>query len=87
MVVGLGQPEVVEMARLALAAATAMTLGFPSDAFWIQGASLLAMCLALVFILERKGRRNTAVLLLGVLVAWRPWLAPMPSSFPAAIRV
>jgi hypothetical protein len=67
-----------------IASATAMTLGFRSDAFWIQGASFAAMGLALVFLLERSGRRNIALVLLGVLIAWRPWLAPMALVLPGS---
>ena len=69
---------------LLIAAATAMTLGFRADGFWLQGASLLALGIVVVFWLERSDRRNTALVLLGVLVAWRPWLAPIALVLPGS---
>ncbi|HLF41906.1 MAG TPA: hypothetical protein VJA46_00095 [Acidimicrobiia bacterium] len=69
---------------LLLASATALTLGFRLDAFWIQGASFLAMGVALVLLLDQNGRRNIALLILGVLVAWRPWVAPLALFLPGS---
>jgi hypothetical protein len=67
---------------LLLASATALTLGFRLDAFYIQGASLVALGLFLVLLMERQSWRTGGLLLLGGLVAWRPWLAPMALVLP-----
>jgi len=69
---------------LLLASATAMTIGFRSDAFWIQGASLLVLGLVTFNFLERRGHRNVAMVLLGVMVAWRPWLTPVAVVLPGS---
>ncbi len=62
----------------------AATLGFRLDAFWLQGAGLAALLVAGVFTLEKGGRHKEAIILLGVVVAWRPWLAPLAFVLPSS---
>ncbi|MGA7280200.1 MAG: hypothetical protein WBZ40_00310 [Acidimicrobiia bacterium] len=62
--------------------ALSLTLGFISDAFWVQGAALLGLALVVALALERGEMRGVALLLLGLLVAWRPWLAPLAVALP-----
>ncbi|MGH8872076.1 MAG: hypothetical protein ACRDWS_08885 [Acidimicrobiia bacterium] len=67
---------------VALAGALTLTFGFRNDLFWLQGSALVAIGLALVFWLAGNGRGLVAILLMGLLVAWRPWLAPVGLMLP-----
>jgi hypothetical protein len=67
---------------LAIAAAASMSFGLPGEIWYLNGASLAALGLIGVFVLETAGRRTDALLILGVLVAWRPWLAPVALFLP-----
>ena len=71
-------------AALIVAAGLAATLGFRLDAFWLQGAGLAALLVAGVFVLEKRGLHKEAIMLLGVVVAWRPWLAPLAFVMPSS---
>lgn len=68
--------------RMALAGAVAMSLGIESDLLWVQGASLLALALGTLMSLLRRDRQWPAVVVLGFIVAWRPWCAPLALFLP-----
>jgi hypothetical protein len=68
--------------RMLLAGALALCFGASIDVFWLQGASLLALALALSLTLAELGRRGLALAVLGVCVAWRPWCAPLALFMP-----
>ncbi len=66
----------------AIAGSVALLMGVRSDIFWIQGASIVAMGMVGVLALIHSDRRHIGLVLLGVLVAWRPWLAPLALFLP-----
>jgi len=70
---------------LAIVGASALMMGVRSDLFWLQGSALVALGLFAVYRLDIKGQRHFAVLLLGALIAWRPWLAPLAFFLPGGI--
>ncbi|MGC2240472.1 MAG: hypothetical protein WA726_06505 [Acidimicrobiia bacterium] len=85
LVAGLGYRMSQRASRwhgLLWAGALCLSLGFVSDAFWVQGAALLGLGLVVALALERGGMRGVALVLLGLLVAWRPWLAPLAVALP-----
>ncbi len=58
-----------------------------TDFIWVQLGTLTAMGLLAVFGLDSRGWRRTAPVLLGVLIAWRPWLAPVALALPPRGRL
>jgi hypothetical protein len=67
---------------LAIVGASALMMGVRTDLFWIQGSALVAVGLFAVYRLDIKGQKHLAVFLLGALIAWRPWLAPLALFLP-----
>lgn len=67
---------------LAVAAATAMSFGLAAEMWYLGGASLAALGLIGAYELEGSRRRLPALALLGVLIAWRPWLLPVAFFLP-----
>ena len=71
--------------RMALAGvfgAALLSMGARSDLFWLQGAAIVGLGLAAVYHFDRTGRRALGLILLGALVAWRPWVAPLALFLP-----
>jgi hypothetical protein len=68
---------------VAVAAAFAMAYGLAPDIWYLNGASLAALGLVIVYETERSQRRWISLCLLGVLIAWRPWLAPLALFMPS----
>lgn len=66
----------------AIAGAIALTHGWKSDLAWVQGAAVVAVALTIVFYLEDSQARTLGLILLGLLVALRPWLAPIALVLP-----
>ncbi len=58
-------------------AALAMLVWVPTltDTIWIQGNAIAGLGLLGVALLDGRGRRIAALIILGLLVAWKPWLA------------
>jgi hypothetical protein len=68
--------------RMIMAGAVAMSLGVETDYLWVQGAAILALLLAAVVQLNRTGKNLLAFCLFGLIVAWRPWCAPIALFLP-----
>lgn len=70
-----------------VAAAVVLAGGLPPDIWYLHGASIAAMGLVGVMALESGERRWLSLVVLGLLVAWRPWLAPLALFLPHRRRV
>jgi hypothetical protein len=72
--------------RLLLLAAFTVVVWAPtiSDLRWVQAQGLIALGLAAVLTLYTKSQRWWALTLLGVLVAWKPWLAFLALFLPGS---
>lgn len=64
------------------AGAVAASLGLAPDIWYLNGGAIAAMALIAVFELERSRFRLVGLILLGLLVAWKPWLAPVACFLP-----
>jgi hypothetical protein len=53
-----------------------------TDTVWIQGNAMAGFGLLAVVLLDRRGRATPARILLGILVAWKPWLAAFSLALP-----
>lgn len=67
---------------VAVAGGVAMSLGLAPDIWYLNGGAIAATALIAVFELERSRFRLVGLLLLGLLVAWKPWLAPLACFLP-----
>jgi hypothetical protein len=92
-VVGLALAVVVVLRRRkpswTAPAAIAMLVWVPTltDIVWIQGNAIAGLGLLAVAVLDGQGRRKTARLILGLLVAWKPWLAVFALALPRSSSV
>jgi hypothetical protein len=68
----------------ALAGSAAILLSLPAhdDVIWVQANGILALLLLLVFVLDAHSRRGAALTLLGILIAWKPWVVPFALALP-----
>lgn len=69
-----------------LSAAVLISIGVEADLHWIQAASLHALLLGVVLWADRSKKHGIALLLLGVVVAWRPWCWPLALFLPESKR-
>jgi hypothetical protein len=67
---------------LAMASVAAMCAGLAPDIWYLHGGALAAALLVAVLRLERSRVRWVSLLLLGLVVAWKPWLAPLALFLP-----
>ncbi len=67
---------------LILGGASLASIAAWTDFMWVQLGTVTALALLATFHLEGRGRRRSAFFVLGVLIAWRPWLAPMAIALP-----
>jgi hypothetical protein len=58
-----------------------------TDTVWIQGNALAGLGLCAVVFLDRDGQRVAARVVLGLLVAWKPWLAVFALALPRSTSV
>jgi len=58
-----------------------------TDTIWIQGNALAGLGLLSVAFLDGRGRRIAAQITLGLLVAWKPWLAVFALALPRSSSV
>jgi hypothetical protein len=57
--------------------ATAVSAGWQAELAWVNGQVITTLGLVVFLILGEKGRVTLSSGLLGVLIAWRPWLLPV----------
>ncbi len=72
---------------LVLGAAAIAAIPAWTDFMWVQLGTVSALVLLAVFRLERRERRRLGFFVLGALIAWRPWLAPIAVALPARGRL
>ena len=70
-----------------VAIATVVWVPTFTDTVWIQGNALAGLGLLVVVLLDGKGRRVVALIILGLLVAWKPWLAVFALALPRSTSV
>lgn len=70
-----------------LAIATLVWVPTFTDIVWIQGNALAGLGLLAVALLDGNDRRIVARILLGLLVAWKPWLAVFALALPQSSSV
>ena len=58
-----------------------------TDTIWIQGNALAGLGLLAVLLLDRSSRRTAALILMGFLTAWKPWLAVFALALPRSSSV
>ncbi|MGZ8783981.1 MAG: hypothetical protein ACXW1Y_00240 [Acidimicrobiia bacterium] len=58
-----------------------------TDTVWIQGNAFAGLGLCAVVFLDRNGQRTAARVVLGLLVAWKPWLAVFALALPRSTSV
>lgn len=62
---------------IAIAASASMSFGLAGEIWFLNGASIAGVALIGFYHLEQSAYRRLGLVLLGVLIAWRPWLAPL----------
>lgn len=72
---------------IAVGLATLVWVPTFTDTIWIQGNALAGLALLTVILLEGSGRRTTGRIVLGLLVAWKPWLAVFALALPGSSSV
>lgn len=72
-----------------LGAAWAAWTWFPTlaDLYWVQTASVAALALAGALVLDRREARPAALALLGLIVAWKPWMMVFAAFLPRSRSV
>ena len=90
---GLAVAIVVILARrkpawaIAVGLATLVWVPTFTDTIWIQGNALAGLGLLAVVLLDARGSRTSARIFLGLLVAWKPWLAVFALALPRSSSV
>jgi hypothetical protein len=72
---------------IAVGSLVATMVGVAPDIWYLHASSVGAALLIGVYHLERANRRVAALLLLGLTVAWKPWLAPLALFLPHREKV
>ena len=52
------------------------------DVRWVQGVALAGVLMVLVLGLRERGKTRVGAVLMGTMVAWRPWMAPIALMLP-----
>ena len=72
---------------IAVGLATLVWVPTFTDTIWIQGNAFAGLGLLTVVLLDGSGRRTIGRIVLGLLVAWKPWLAVFALALPGSSSV
>lgn len=70
--------------RLTISGALGLGVGLEDDVAWVQGASIVSLLVGISIYSYSRGYPRLSRLVLGICIAWKPWLAPLALFLPGS---